>query len=229
MFFAHSIMRAFRVFVGLGMVAAIVESLAFKTSPSKKALLSALDDTGGFNKATKDRTKLVEALALENPTASPGSTNSFAPFASGKWCIVYAPHIYTMAKLAGGSFDPVYYILKPNGTMTSHARYNFPLIGSGWLSVSGTYGSQDEDRVCRVDFDKAWIRLSKEDPGTEPYNSLEAVPPSIWKDCTQALGKFFFIEAVSAFPVAYLDDDTIVFDFELLGTRICARKVGPAE
>ena len=39
------------------------------------------------------------------------------------------------------------------------------------------------------------------------------------------LGRFFFVDSVSVFPVAYLDADTIVFDFELLGTRICARKV----
>jgi hypothetical protein len=222
-------MRALRVIIGLALVVAIVESFSLKATASKKALLRELDDSEGFNRATKDRTDLVAALTLENPTTFPGSTKAFTPLAVGKWRIVYAPHIYTMARFTGGSFDPVDYILKPDGSMTSHAQYNFPIIGSGWLSVSGNYGSEDEDRVCRVDFDKAWIRTTNEGPGMDPYNSLESVPPSIWKDCIQALGKFFFIDSVSKFPVSYLDTDTIVFDFELLGTRICARKIGPAE
>jgi hypothetical protein len=190
-----------------------------------------LDDPQGFNRATKERSELVVSLTLDNPTTSPGSTESFTPLAVGEWRIVYAPHIYTMAKLVGGNIDPVCYIMKPNGIMTSHARYDFPVIGSGWLSVSGTYGSKDEGRVCRVDFDKAWVTtiIANDRPDADPYENLESVPPSIGKDIIQGLGKFFFIDSVSVFPVSYLDDDTIVFDFELLGTRICARKVGPAE
>ena len=123
--------------------------------------------------------------------------------------------------------------MKENGEMTSHARYNFPLIGSGWLSVSGTYSSEDEENVCRVDFDKAWTKLNlgatsddEDERGTDqPYPSLDDVPSSIGKSIVQALGAFFFVDAVSVFPVSYLDADTIVFDFELLGTRICARKI----
>lgn len=200
---------------------------SLSSASAKKNFIESLDDPTAFNIATKDRTRLVSALAHENPTPSPGSTKSFTPLAVGKWRIVYAPHIYTMARLGGGAFDPVHYILKPNGVMTSHARFEFPFVGSGWLSVSGTYGSEDEDRVCRVDFDEAWIKIGNEDPDDSPYESLESVAPSFWKDCIQALGKFFFIDSVSVFPVSYLDNDTIVFDFELLGTRICARKVGP--
>jgi hypothetical protein len=126
-------------------------------STAKQNLLDSLDDPTGFNSATSERTKLVEELTKTNTTPKPGSINGFAQFAEGTWRIVYAPHIFTMGSLAGGSFDPVYYIMKPGRIMTSHARYSFPLVGSGWLSVSGTYGSEDEDRTCRVDFDKAWV------------------------------------------------------------------------
>lgn len=203
---------------------------ALATPPTAKdKLLQALDDPNAFNSASKERSKLVVNLTKENPVEAPGSTASFAPLAVGTWRIVYAPHIYTMGRLFQGSFDPVLYSMKPGGKMTSHAKYNFPILGSGWLSVSGTYSSQDEDSVCRVDFDKAWVKILDSDSSDEePYDSLEAVPPSPWKDVIQALGKLFFIDAVSVFPVSYLDKDTIVFDFELLGTRICARKVGPA-
>jgi hypothetical protein len=195
----------------------------------KQQLLNKLDDPKAFNQATEERTSLVSALTLENPTPRPGSTKSFAPLAAGTWRIVYAPHISTMGNLFFGNFDPVYYTLRRDGTMTSHARYQFPLIGSGWLSVSGTYSSQDEDQVCRVDFDKAWIKLirrtDEDDAFLEPYSDLESVPPSPVKTVINQLGKLFFIDSVSAFPVSYLDKDTIIFVFELLGTQICARKV----
>jgi hypothetical protein len=205
-----------------------------KTS-AKQRLLDSLDDLEGFNKATKERTLLVEELTKENKMVKPGSTKGFSPFAVGTWRIIYAPHIYTMGSLVGGgSFDPVYYIMKPNGQMTSHARYSFPWLGSGWLSVSGTYGSEDEDRVCRVDFDKAWVTLcsgpdldNNSSGDNNPRESLEQVPDSLSKRIIQTLGQLGFVKTVSVFPVSYLDNDTIVFDFELLGTRICARKIGP--
>lgn len=130
------------------------------------------------------------------------------------------------------AFDPVYYLLRPDGTMTSHARlvFNFGDDSESvvWFSVAGTYSSQDNDQVCRVDFDEAWVRSSTDSSQPvrlPPYPSLELVPKSLGKNVINALGKFFFVDAVSTFPVSYLDDDCIVFDFELLGTRICAKKV----
>ena len=96
--------------------------------------------------------------------------------------------------------------------------------------LSGTYGSVN-DTVCRVDFNEAWIKpvpksssvpsVNKDDL---PYPSLSDVPDSVSKQWITRLGKLFFIEDVSVFPVSFLDSDTIVFDFELLGTRICAKK-----
>ena len=221
------------MFCSLGSIDAFVfQTRKMSVSASTKdKLLQTLEDPLGFNSANEERTNLIAALTKENPVAAPGSTKSFGPLAAGTWRIVYAPHIYFMGRLFQGRFDPVYYIMKPDGKMTSHARYNFPIIGSGWLSVSGTYRSQDEDKYCRVDFDTAWVKLigKMDDVGEDvkPFGSLDAVPPSPWKDAIQALGLFFFIDAVSVFPVSYLDKDTIVFDFELLGTRICARKIGP--
>ena len=154
----------------------------------------------------------------------------------GTWRVVYAPHMDAMSRLVRGRFYPVEYILRKDGTMTSHAKYNLPLIGSGWLSVSGTYGSEDGNVVCRVDFDKAWVSLvdnnSVDDTvigNDSPFPTFESVPDSLSKSIIQVIGQLGFVKSVSVFPVSYLDDDTIVFDFELLGTRICARKVGPAE
>jgi len=153
---------------------------------------------------------------------------------------VYAPHMTTMARLAGGGEFRVSYLLNADGTMESYARLDFPwlrLAGFNcvYLSVSGTYGSVD-DNICRVDFDKAWVRTIQQSTATNPpqndnneddgpYPSLSSVPDSLVKTMITKLGKLFFVDGVSVFPVSFLDDDLIVFDFELLGTRICARKV----
>ncbi len=83
------------------------------------------------------------------------------------------------------------------------------------------------DTVCRVDFDEAWLRSFEDRAGASeegPYCDIENVPNSIWKSLIRNLGRAFFIEPFAVFPVSYLDNELIVFNFELLGTRICARK-----
>ena len=81
------------------------------------------------------------------------------------------------------------------------------------------------NRVCRVDFDEAWIRSFDNDSfGQGPYPDIERVPDSIMKSLIRNIGRALFIEPFAVFPVSYLDNELIVFDFELLGTRICARK-----
>ena len=85
------------------------------------------------------------------------------------------------------------------------------------------------NEVCRVDFDEAWIRtFANNDESTEqgPYPDIASVPDSISKILIRNIGRLLFIEPFAVFPVSYLDNDLIVFDFELLGTRICARKEG---
>ena len=245
-------------------------SLAKKANNSKSIFLESLDTLQSLNAATKERTQLVSALTNDNPTLQPGSTSSFQSLAAGTWSVVYAPHIYTMGTLASlsflegsgertkelqsttiaratksktsaSAFDPILYQLSSDGTMVSHAKFDLPWARkSGWLSVSGTFSSQDEDRVCRVDFDKTWIKWndasatidngdnidnSKIMMNNQPYPSLESVPESIEKRIIQWIGQSLFLESVSVFPVSYLDFELIVVDFELLGTRICARKI----
>ena len=202
---------------------------------SKTTFLDSLETLEKLNFATKERTQMVRDLTQENPTGEPGSTAGFQPFAPGLWSVIYAPHISTMSQLVGEGFSPVYYDLKEDGTMVSHARFDvqLPLLPRkvGWLSVSGTYGTQDNDRVCRVDFDKTWIKWNDDiynENDDKPYPSLEAVPANLEKSIVQTIGKWLFIDSFSVFPVSYLDNDLIVFDFELLGTRICARKIAKA-
>ena len=82
------------------------------------------------------------------------------------------------------------------------------------------------DDVCRVDFDEAWLRTFDNDDSFEegPYPDITSVPDSISKTLIRKIGRALFIEPFAVFPVSYLDNELIVFDFELLGTRICARK-----
>ena len=153
-----------------------------------------------------------------------------------------------------GSTLDVQYQLDADQTIVSHAYYhNFPFgIGSGYLSVSGTYGSivhnnnpttnknknKDADTAVtsptyysKVNFDKAWIKrlpaagdaaLGEPEP---PYASLDDVPASFVKTLINGIGQRAFIDDVAIFPVSFLDTDTVVFDFEAFGTKICARKV----
>lgn len=194
----------------------------------KRAFLRALDRTDAFNTATPARTALLNDLTTDNPTTRPGSVAGFRSIAPGTWRIVYAPHISTLSALAGGgSFDPVLYDLRAAAsddaapTIVSHARYDFPLLGKGWLSVSGTYGSQDGDRTCKVEFDRAWVSVRNADR----VDSFEEAPETPYKNVVNRLGRLGFQKNFAVFPVSYLDEDTIVFDFDLFGTRICARKV----
>jgi len=183
----------------------------------------------------------IATTAINNPTIqNPGRWESMQPLATGTWTVVYAPHMSTMAKVEGGGEFRVTYILNEDGTMQSHARLDFPWMGwfgSGidcvYLSVSGTYGSVD-DTVCRVDFNKAWIKTIPKSTTTTtnninlnddgPYPFLSDVPDSLTKNIITSLGNLFFVDSVSVFPVSFLDQNMIVFDFELLGTRICAMK-----
>jgi hypothetical protein len=213
---------------------------ASTTATARDKFLNSLDRLDGFNTPTSQRTELVNLLTNDNPTPRPGSTNSFNPIAVATWSVVYAPHISTGGKLltttfgtggedGEGGFDPVLYIMKPIQRMVSHARYDIPWLKlRGWLSVSGTYDSHDNDRICRVDFDRAWVKPISNNSSNDddkPYECFDDVPSSFSKTLIQKLGQLGFVKSVSVFPVSYLDDDTIVFDFELLKTRICARKI----
>lgn len=203
---------------------------------AKDAFLTSLDHLDQLNEGSKDRTRLLQQLidiksevsideflssvsAKDVSIQSPAAWESMRPVATGTWKVVYAPHMTTMGRIAGnGSFD-VTYILQQDGTMVSHAKCDFPWLPPLVLSVSGTFGSVSE-QVCRVDFDRAWVTF-----GETPYSSYEEVPDDYGKPIIFFLGKLFFIKQVSVFPVSFLDDNLIVFDFELLGTRICARKI----
>uniref|UniRef100_A0A7S3VGK4 Uncharacterized protein n=1 Tax=Chaetoceros debilis TaxID=122233 RepID=A0A7S3VGK4_9STRA len=212
-----------------------------KVGTNKEKFLRSLSSLDSLNESNSERTRLLENILQEKlsdgksimeeeitPTPrllNPGLSSTFDEVASGKWKVVYAPHITTIAGLFGGNFDVEYNLFGGDErSIVSHAKYTFPIIGTGFLSVSGTYDSVDKTS-SRVDFNKIWFKPigpNKED--LEPYSSLEEVPDGKVKYAINEIGKSFFIDAVSIFPVSFLDENLIVFDFALLGTRICAIK-----
>jgi len=213
-----------------------------KVGTNKDKFLQSLSSLDSLNESNSERTRLLENILQEKvsdgksimeeeitPTArlsNPGLSSTFDEVASGKWKVVYAPHMTTIAGLFGGNFDVEYNLFGGDErSMVSHAKYTFPIIGTGFLSVSGTYDSVDETS-SRVDFNKIWFKplIGPNKDDLEPYSSLEEVPDGKVKYAINEIGKSFFIDAVSVFPVSFLDENLIVFDFELLGTRICAMK-----
>ena len=101
-----------------------------------------------------------------------------------------------------------------------HVYFTFP-----FHTLPYNYHKKVNDQVCRVDFDEAWIRTFKDDTFDEgPYPNIQSVPDSISKAIIRNVGRALFIEPFAVFPVSYLDDELIMFNFELLGTKICARK-----
>ena len=170
------------------------------------------------------KTKQRNDLTLRNP----GLWESMQPVASGDWRVIYAPHMTTIAKLVGGGNLEVQYLLNGDGTLSSHAKFSeffwIPNNEKLYLSVSGTFGSVDE-RNCKVQWDRAWFKVvDSKNAEDEPYATFEDVPDSMLKNLISFIGNLMFIEAVSIFPISFLSNELIVFDFELLGTRICARK-----
>ena len=109
--------------------------------------------------------------------------------------------------------------------MNSHSVHVSYLLNRHSLLLKSCKPKVNDD-VCRVDFDEAWLRTFDNDDSFEegPYPEITSVPDSISKTLIRNIGRALFIEPFAVFPVSYLDNELIVFDFELLGTRICARK-----
>jgi len=207
-----------------------------------------------FLSSSSTEIKATSSYASNTETTS--STPTKSAMAAGKWKVIYAPHISTAANILNGKFDVQYDLFYNDidgSTVVSHAYYDFPIIGKGYLSVSGTYGSvlketksNNEEQTTtatatttatgneyysKVDFNKAWIKPilqksqeSQSQEESQPYESLNDVPDSIMKSIINEIGKRSFVESVAIFPVSFLDSNMIVFEFQLFGTKICAYK-----
>lgn len=158
-----------------------------------------------------------------NPTQRPGADESYAKYANGLWRVSYAPHIQTFERVSGTMFD-VYYALE-DGAMESYVRFESKFLGNavalGHLCASGSYGSLSDSETS-ITWRRVWCDLNSFASGPSAADELSKhVSPKI----VQSLGILVFIESVSRFPVFYLDNDLVMFEFSLLGTKIIAAKI----
>ena len=222
-------------------------SLRATTLGDPEIFLNVLEYNSELNDASMERTSMLNSL-IENKLvvdansfplgkpagkrvsiSKPGQQDSMMKVSVGCWKVIYAPHMKLGEALLGGGNIDVQYILHPNGSIESHAKLcNFPWmpgLKSIYLSVSGIYGSVSDD-VCEIIWDEAWVRIiSESDTEDQPHAHISDVPDSIFKSIITNAGKRLFIKPFSVFPISFLSEDLIVFDFEILGTRICARKI----
>lgn len=211
-----------------------------------ETFLRLLDNDSELNNASSERTRML-TLLIENKMVvdatsfplgkpagkkvsilNPGRLESMMKVATGTWQVIYAPHMKLGEALFGGGNLDVQYILYSDGTIESHAKvFNFPwMLGlkSIYLSVSGTYGSVS-DNVCEIAWDNAWVRHVSKSDEDQCYAKFSDVPDNLTKAVITNVGKFLFIRPFSVFPISFLSENLIVFDFEVLRTRICARKI----
>ena len=213
---------------------------------ARETFLNSLTRLDTINDASKPRTEFLDLMISEKldvdvntllgsagvsdstlSATNPGRLSSIMPIAPGVWKVVYAPHMTTIAKLAGNTQLDVQYIMHDDQSIESHAKFsNLPFLNAMiYLSVSGTYGTVS-DTVCSVNWTDAWVKLIRDhDDEDAPYAQITDVPDSIVKTIITNIARLLFIQPFSVFPVSFLSHDLTVFDFALLGTRICARKV----
>jgi len=229
---------------------ALVNPSPLTLSSAKGDFLDSLDNLTTLNEGTEERTNLLNTMISKKVLVEmnemkkmkartmindvsiirPGSLSSMLPVAPGTWKVIYAQHMSTIANLVGGGKLDVQYILHSNQQIQSHAKFSsFPwMLGlkSIFLSVNGTYSSLSEND-CLVEWNEAWIKIIDKscDDEDKPFVSLSHVPDSIWKTAINNIGQFLFIRPFSLFPVSFLSPDLTVFNFDLFGTRICARKI----
>lgn len=168
--------------------------------------------------------RLIAAGALPNaPSPAPieqSAQSEALPL--GTWQIVFAPHIRILSLLLQTRFD-VYYLFQPGNKMLSNVKYSSRLFGTGHLSTFGSYSLETQagtQPVTKITWDRIWWDVLDEAPSLEEEVDKHVLPGVI-----QAVGKAAFVEGVSVFPVQFLDDDLCVFLFQLLGTRICAKRI----
>ena len=197
---------------------------AILRSELKTNLMKSLD----FEKQANNIDDIVKNLIDVNPTTTPCDKTSLIKFSTGRWQICYAPHIRVLEKILLTSFDVFYDFdisrdssSRDSFGLTSNVYYNSKLFGSGWLNTQGKVTSVS-DTICQINWENIWWDVNSQ---IMKASALTDVKKHILPELIQAIGTKGFIEGVSKFPVVYLDENFVVFEFSLFGTRICARRI----
>lgn len=216
------------------------------TSQPVQALLDLASP--GSNATDAQLSAAVQALVASGTgTSSPGPDT--LNFGTGYWRVIHAPHINRISSLLNAKFTISYTLLDPTTQTTkasseesssasgatsstlvfpslslppqfySNVRYEQPLLGSGWLSASGSLVSISNNDV-EIRFDQFWV-----DNGGEK-NDLRQFLTEDNRDAgdaiVTAIGRTAFFQGLAVFPVLHLDADAgvAVFRFPPLDSNI---------
>jgi hypothetical protein len=137
------------------------------------------------------------------------------------------PHIQRVAALTGAKFD-ITYTLLPEDPSTragrpqfySNVRYEHPLVGSGWLSASGSLAAAGDGGV-QLTFDDFWVDVDGAEERLRPF-LLDTDARSSWDGIVTVLGRVTFLPDLAVFPVLAFDPAAglAVFRFSPLASDI---------
>lgn len=125
---------------------------------------------------------------------------------AGTWRVVHAPHLAFLSNIVLAKFNPIEYHLSTDGKMASSVRYNSFIAGYGWFCTSGSYHIDPTNGNVRITWDKCWWNteyLARPTPAEE----------GTWPSLIQSIGMVGFIQRLSFFPIAYVDNDLVTFYF----------------
>jgi len=126
---------------------------------SKTKVMKLLSQGSTNYRPAPEMASAVEGL-IRN-TSSPHPASRAHEIGQGTWEVFYAPHIVSLSRtLLGTRFEPIRYTFRGD-RIISNVRFRGPLIGSGWLSASGTYRSLDDTHV-QISFTDFWVDIGED-------------------------------------------------------------------
>lgn len=105
-------------------------------------------------------------------------------------------------------------------------RYQHPLLGSGWLSASGTISAAD-DATLLLHFDRFWVDLGQDSLRPELGDAKGGAWQRLLDAAVGAMGRAAFLPPLARFPVDHLDGPAglSVFRFPPLASSIAIARV----
>ena len=143
---------------------------------------------------------------------------------SGVWEVFYMPHIRSIAEPLGMKVAPLRYRFSKDNSIETEVRIQLGSLVDVWLSADGVVCTRPDGNLgdCYIRFDN--FDVSRGDDGPPQRNS-----DSLLTKTVNAIGKLFFFEELSRFPVHVFEDDVCVFAFPPLKSYIATYRIQSAD